>query len=100
MATATGEAEEDEEEDWEAGTAKEAGTEMVAEKARETLLRVILCPKRRKWWSRQTNFEDFSKAEKKISKEFNFAVKSGTRKRTQRDTLRAARNTQIQYTHE
>ena len=56
MATATGEAEEDEEEDWEAGTAK------VAEKARETLLRVILCPKRRKWWSRQTNFEDFSKA--------------------------------------
>ena len=97
MATATGEAEEDEEEDWEAGTAKEAGTEMVAEKARETLLRVILCPKRRKWWSRQTNFEDFSK---KISKEFNFAVKSGTRKRTQRDTLRAARNTQMQYTHE
>ena len=97
MATATGEAEEDEEEDWEAGTAKVAGTEMVAEKARETLLRVILCPKRRKWWSRQTNFEDFSK---KISKEFNFAVKSGTRKRTQRDTLRAARNTQIQYTHE
>lgn len=93
MATATGEAEEDEEEDWEAGTAKEAGTEMVAEKARETLLRVILCPKRRKWWSRQTNFEDFSK-------QFNFAVKSGTRKRTQRDTLRAARNTQIQYTHE
>ena len=61
MATATGEAEEDEEEDWEAGTAKVAGTEMVAEKARETLLRVILCPKRRKWWSRQTNFEDFSK---------------------------------------
>jgi hypothetical protein len=60
VATATGEAEEDEEEDWEAGTAKEAGTEMVAEKARETLLRVILCPKRRKWWSRQTNFEDFS----------------------------------------
>ena len=98
MATATGEAEEDEEEDWEAGTAKEAGTEMVAEKARETLLRVILCPKRRKWWSRQTNFEDFSKdCPKKI---FNFAVKSGTRKRTQRDTLRAARNTQIQYTHE
>jgi len=97
VATATGEAEEDEEEDWEAGTAKVAGTEMVAEKARETLLRVILCPKRRKWWSRQTNFEDFSK---KISKEFNFAVKSGTRKRTQRDTLRAARNTQIQYTHE
>lgn len=38
MATATGEAEEDEEEDWEAGTAKVAGTEMVAEKARETLL--------------------------------------------------------------
>lgn len=101
MATATGEAEEDEEEDWEAGTAKEAGTEMVAEKARETLLRVILCPKRRKWWSRQTNFEDFSQAaKKKISKEFNVAVKSGTRKRTQRDTLRAARNTQIQYTHE
>jgi len=97
VATATGEAEEDEEEGWEAGTAKEAGTAMVAEKARETLLRVILCPKRRKWWSRQTNFEDFSK---KISKEFNFAVKSGTRKRTQRDTLRAARNTQIQYTHE
>ena len=97
MATATGEAEEDEEEDWEAGTAKEAGTEMVAEKARETLLRVILCPKRRQWWSRQTNFEDFSK---KSSKEFNFAVKSGTRKRTQRDTLRAARNTQMQYTHE
>ena len=32
MATATGEAEEDEEEDW------EAETEMVAEKARETLL--------------------------------------------------------------
>lgn len=101
MATATGEAEEDEEEDWEAGTAKVAETEMVAEKARETLLRVILCPKRRKWWSRQTNFEDFSKdCSKKISKDFNFAVKSGTRKRTQRDTLRAARNTQIQYTHE
>ena len=40
MATATGEAEEeeDEEEDWEAGTAKVAETEMVAEKARETLL--------------------------------------------------------------
>lgn len=37
---------------------------------------------------------------KKISKEFNFAVKSGKRKTTQRDTLRAARNTQIQYTHE
>jgi hypothetical protein len=65
VATATGEAEEDEEEDWEAGTAKVAGTEMVAEKARETLLRVILCPKRRKWWSRQTNFEDFSKAAKR-----------------------------------
>ena len=32
--------------------------------------------------------------------DFNFAVKSGTRKRIQRDTLRAARNTQIQYTHE
>ena len=61
MATATGEAEEDEEEDWEAGTAKGRERE-VAEKARETLLRVILCPKRRKWWSRQTNFEDFSKA--------------------------------------
>jgi hypothetical protein len=92
VATATGEAEEDEEEDWAAGTAK----------VRETLLRVILCPKRRKWWSRQTNFEDFSKdcQKKRSSKEFNFAVKSGTRKRTQRDTLRAARNTQIQYTHE
>jgi hypothetical protein len=38
VATATGEAEEDEEEDWEAGTAKVAETEMVAEKARETLL--------------------------------------------------------------
>ena len=38
MATATGEAEEDEEEDWEAGTAMVAETEMVAEKARETLL--------------------------------------------------------------
>lgn len=38
MATATGEAEEDEEEDWEAGTAKVAGTEMVAEKVKETLL--------------------------------------------------------------
>ena len=65
------------------------------------IIMLILCPKRRKWWSRQTNFEDFSKdCSKKISKDFNFAVRSGTRKRTQRDTLRAARNTQIQYTHE
>lgn len=38
MATATGEAEEDWEEDWEVGTAKVAGTEMVAEKVKETLL--------------------------------------------------------------
>lgn len=38
MATATGEAEEEAEEDWEVGTAKEAGTEKVAEKARETLV--------------------------------------------------------------
>ena len=38
VATATGEAEEDEEEDWEVGTAKEAGTEKVAEKVKETLV--------------------------------------------------------------
>ena len=93
MATATGEAEEDWEEDW------EVGTEKVAEKVKETLLyslseasKVVLS---------RTNFEDFSKdCSKKISKDFNFAVKSGTRKRTQRDTVQAERNTWIQYTHE
>jgi len=36
--TATVETEEDWEEDWEEGTAKEAGTERVAEKAGETLV--------------------------------------------------------------
>ena len=95
MATATGEAEEDWEEDWEAGTAKEAGTEMVAEKARETLLRVILCPKRRKWWSRQTNFEDFSKA---AQRRFQLCGKERDKKEdTKRHSTRRKEHTDTVY---
>lgn len=95
MATATGEAEEDEEEDWEAGTAKVAGTEMVAEKARETLLCVILCPKRRKWWSRQTNFEDFSKA---AQRRFQLCGKERDKKEdTKRHSTRRKEHTDTVY---
>lgn len=99
MATATGEAEEDEEEDWEAGTAKVAGTEMVAEKARETLLCVILCPKRRKWWSRQTNFEDFSKdCPKEDFKRFQLCGKERDKKEdTKRHSTRRKEHTDTVY---
>lgn len=98
MATATGEAEEDEEEDWEAGTAKVAGTEMVAEKARETLLRVILCPKRRKWWSRQTNFEDFSKdCPKKISRVQLCGKERDKKEDTKRHSTRRKEHTDTVY---
>ena len=97
MATATGEAEEDAEEDWEVGTAKEAGTEMVAEKARETLLRVILCPKRRKWWSRQTNFEDFSKAKEEFKRVQLCGKERDKKEDTKRHSTRRKEHTDTVY---
>ena len=97
MATATGEAEEDEEEDWEAGTAKVAGTEMVAEKVKETLLyslseasKVVLS---------RTNFEDFSKdCPKEDFKRFQLCGKERDKKEdTKRHSTRRKEHTDTVY---